>query len=111
MVIDMSIKETGISEARLKISNFVTRFPNEVAKALVKEAELTMTESKRECPVDTGALRASGFVESPVITSKRVSIKLGYGGKSVKINPKTRELTTSYGIKVHENAAVPHRVG
>jgi hypothetical protein len=87
------------------------RFPRETAAALKKEAEITMTESKLEVPVDTGSLRNSGFVQAPKMFNNNISVKLGYGGVATKVNPKTGELTTQYAIQVHEDLSVRHRVG
>ena len=100
---DIEIKVTGVEEALKRLQWFISNFPTEVAGELYTEAELTMTESKRECPVDTGALRSSGFVEHPVITTNNISCKLGYGGVAAKINPKTNESTDNYAITVHEH--------
>jgi len=111
MKIDMSIKETGIKEAQLRIEYFRANYPSKVATALKKEAELTMTESKREVPVDTGSLRNSGFVEAPKISLNNISVKMGYGGVATKVNPKTGQLTTVYAITVHEDMETRHRVG
>jgi hypothetical protein len=110
-IINLTVKETGITEAQRKINYFLMRFPKDTAAAVKKEGELTMTESKLEVPVDTGALRNSGFVEQPKITNNNISVKLGYGGVATKINPKTKELTTQYAIKVHEDLFVHHRIG
>lgn len=77
-----------------------------------QEAELIMTDSKEQCPVDTGALRSSGYVDGDVtVTGSNVSIKLGYGGVATQVNSKTGEPTTSYALQVHENLESHHPVG
>lgn len=68
--------------------------PNALAKALFKEGEQIMAKSKRLVPVDTGALRASGHVQPPVIVGKKVSVTLGYGGAAAP-----------YAVFVHEKPA------
>ncbi|MFA5037888.1 MAG: hypothetical protein WC479_12025 [Candidatus Izemoplasmatales bacterium] len=107
----LDVRVTGIDTIRRRLDFFVTRFPNEVAAALKQEAELTMTESKREVPVDTGSLRNSGFVEEPRINGKNISIKLGYGGVATKVNPTSGEVTTTYAVIVHEDMTANHTVG
>ena len=99
---DIEIRVTGVDEALARMKWLIQHFPNEVAGEVYTEAELTMTESKRECPVDTGALRDSGFVEAPKITSNNISVTLGYGGVAAKINPKTGQSSDNYAIIVHE---------
>jgi hypothetical protein len=111
MNISVNVKETGTQEAINKLSSFIRLYPREVAGGLKEEGELTMTESKKECPVDTGALRSSGHVEAPIISGEKISVKLGYGGIATKINPKSGLPTTSYAIKVHEELGVHHKVG
>jgi len=107
----LDVRVTGIDTIRRRLDFFCTRFPNEVAAALKQEAELTMTESKREVPVDTGSLRNSGFVEEPRINGKQISVKLGYGGVATKVNPKNGEVTTTYAVIVHEDLSAHHAVG
>lgn len=65
---------------------------SDLADALYLEAELIMTDSKQNfVPVDSGVLRNSGTVKKPVITSKDVTVVLGYGGPAA-----------SYAVVVHE---------
>jgi len=62
-----------------------------VKRAMNEQAERTMTRSKNDyCPVDTGALRASGQVDTEAQGSV-VTSELGYGGESAP-----------YAIYVHE---------
>lgn len=107
----LDVQVRGLSQARNRLEYFRKTFPNEVAAALKTEAELTMTESKREVPVDTGALRDSGFVDEPKISANNISVKLGYGGVATKVNPKSGEITTTYAVIVHENMKAHHVVG
>ncbi len=61
-------------------------------RALSQLAEETMTESKANyCPVDTGALRASGHVKPPEVGGGNISVELGYGGAAAP-----------YALYVHE---------
>ena len=69
--------------------------------AIFQEAEAVMTISKEQyVPVDTGALRASGFVQLPVYTGKVASVTLGFGGPSAP-----------YAVIVHEDLTKRHPVG
>lgn len=62
-------------------------------RSLFESAENIMAISKEQyVPVETGTLRASGFVQPPDITGKSVSVYLGYGGAAAP-----------YALAVHEN--------
>jgi len=71
-----------------------------VAKAFYREGEELIAEAKEEVPVDTGALRASGFVEAPEIQGNTVTVRCGFGGPA-----------TEYAFWVHERLDVYHPVG
>lgn len=64
---------------------------------LFNEAELMMTHAKRNTPVATGRLRASGRVEAPKIAGTMVIVELGFH--------------TNYAVYVHENMSARHVVG
>lgn len=61
--------------------------------AVVLEGERIMAESKGECPVDTGALRASGNVSQ----EEEGTVTLGY--------------PLDYAVYVHENLSAIHPTG
>ena len=82
-----------------------------LGRALYTEGEQIMSASKPLVPVDTGALRASGYVEQPAISEDKVTVELGYGGPAAQQNPKSGESTDGYAIYVHENLEAHHRVG
>lgn len=82
-----------------------------LGKALYGEAQGIMAASEPLVPVDTGALRSSGYVTPPEEDGDRVVVYLGYGGPAAKINPKTLESTDGYAIYVHENLEAHHPVG
>ena len=71
-----------------------------VGGVLYREAEAIMTESKTQCPVDVGTLRASGHVQDPVSSGGQVIVTLGYGGPAVP-----------YAIVQHEAMNFQHTVG
>jgi hypothetical protein len=84
-----------------KLMAMTASTPAVLLQTLVSEAETIMTASKEQyVPVDTGALRASGFVEPPIPTAMGASITLGFGGPSAP-----------YAVIVHEDLTKRHRVG
>lgn len=82
-----------------------------LGKALYREAVGIMAESQPLVPVDTTALRSSGYVAEPVQEGTTVRVEFGYGGPAAKINPKTGESTDAYALMVHENLEAFHKVG
>lgn len=90
----------GSKEMQERIRRIAKAFPDRVAAALYQEAQIEMTESKRRVPVDTGTLRASGFVAEPVRKGRNISVTLSYGGAA-----------EDYAIPVHENLEAFHRIG
>jgi Bacteriophage protein of unknown function (DUF646). len=71
-----------------------------LAAALYQEGEGLIAEAKQETPVDTGALRASGYVAQPVTENSKVTVQVGFGG-----------IAAPYAVFVHENAEANHPVG
>lgn len=91
---------TGLSQVMDALSAFGDRAPRELARALHREAERIMRTSKQEVPVDTGALRDSGYVEPATITAAGVEVILGYGGAAIP-----------YALRQHEELSYAHTVG
>lgn len=89
--------------------------------ALRAEAENIMTESKRQVPVDTGALRSTGHVEQPTRGGSRLSVILAYGGPAgaggavtpgySKKTKRVAEDPVGYAVYVHEDLEAHHTVG
>jgi hypothetical protein len=72
-----------------------------VGPALYTAAQKVMTESKQSfVPVDTGALRSSGYVREPTYTGTATKVELGFGGPAAP-----------YAVYVHENMHAHHNVG
>ena len=72
-----------------------------LAFGLRAEGESIMGVSKRErVPVDTGALRASGYVEAPITVGSDVIVVLGFGGSA-----------EPYALVQHEEESYRHTVG
>jgi len=70
---------------------------NEVASSAYTWSGTVMNESKRECPVDKGFLRASGVVGEPRVASDGFAITLEY--------------PMEYAVYVHENLEANHPNG
>jgi hypothetical protein len=54
--------------------------PHMIPAILYDAASKIMADSAREVPVETGTLRASGFVQKPVSDGGGWSVTMGYGG-------------------------------
>lgn len=98
----MSLKVVGVEKAIANIDRFKRAVPQAVWSAYIVEAEELLTESKRECPVDTGNLRASGHADYGLAPSSvsDINIKVGYGGPAA-----------AYALIQHENLEFNHTVG
>jgi hypothetical protein len=57
------------------------RIADATAEALWQELRLTLNESQRRVPVDTGYLRGSGYVAEPVALGDRVIGSVGYSAE------------------------------
>ncbi len=67
-----------------------------LAKGLYAEANAAFNESQILVPVDTSALKGSGHVSLPKVTTDSVEVTIAYGGPA-----------TSYAIHVHERIFAP----
>ena len=106
-----TVTVTGLKEAILKMVNAVKQMGPILEKDLVDGANEIMAESKLEVPTDTGSLRESGFVELVARGGITTSVKIGYGGAHVVINPNTGQPTTKYALIVHEDLHAKHERG
>lgn len=82
-----------------------------LGKHLYREGLGILASSQGLVPVDTNALRSSGYVTEPVRDINMLSVFIGYGGPAAKINVKTGQSTDGYAILVHENLEAFHKVG
>lgn len=78
----------GVQEAIKQARALAKDMPRKALRGAVRWAEKTMTVSKGECPVLTGALRNSGHVE---VDEKKMSVSLLYGGPSAPYAAKQHE--------------------
>ena len=88
----LNVVITGTDALHQSLVALVKQIPDRLAAALYAEAELTMTEAKKLCPVDTGRLRDSGVVFPPEVKSNAVEVTMGFGGPA-----------SAYALSVHEN--------
>jgi hypothetical protein len=96
----ISVEVTGLDKLIENLQQYGQKALQAIGAEMFIEAEATMTESKQEVPVDTGALRASGTVLLPVITAQDVVVEMGYGGPAV-----------NYAVFVHEDLTKHHPTG
>lgn len=90
----------NLSQFNQALARLDARVLPAAAGALYREAERIMTVSKGRTPVRTGALRASSFVELPVILGRTITVTMGAGGPSAP-----------YATFVHEMVQLHHTVG
>ena len=94
MALTIKARIRGSKALQRELKKRAREAPKALAGALFIEAERIMGKSKRLVPVDTGALRASGHVQLPKISGKKVRVVLGYGGAAAP-----------YAVFVHERPA------
>ena len=94
MALRITARLRGSAALRRELKRRGSAAQKALARALFQEGEQIMGKSKRLVPVDTGALRASGHVQLPVIRGKKVTVVLGYGGAAAP-----------YAVFVHEKQA------
>jgi hypothetical protein len=78
---------------------------------LYKEGQGILASSQGLVPVDTTALKSSGYVTEPERKGDQLEVLIGYGGPAAQINIKTGESTDGYALYVHENLEAHHPVG
>ena len=71
-----------------------------LGKAIFKQANVVLNESKELVPVDNGDLKKSGKVENPKITATNIEVEISYGGDA-----------RAYAWIVHEDPNAQHKDG
>jgi len=103
----------GGAEVVAKLKKVIDKFPDRVAAALYREAQIEVTEMKRRCPVDTrpnqyyprqtaphpGNLRNSIHAEEPERKGRIISVTVATGQQA------------PYAVFVHEDSDAFHPVG
>jgi hypothetical protein len=59
-----------------------------------------LSEAKKECPVDTGIMKNSGYVTLPQVSGNNVVVECGFGGAS-----------KAYVVRQHEDVTLNHPGG
>lgn len=77
-----------------RLNQLIVEYPSRVSQAVWYELAKVMNESKKLCPVDTGALRGSGHVPEPEVSEGNIRATLGY--------------SEAYAWWVHENLLAHH---
>ncbi len=94
-------KVTGLDGLNAAFEIHREQTVRKLAAGLYQEAEQIMGLAKEKyVPVDLGPLRASGYVELPIIKGDQVSVVLGFGGPSAP-----------YALTQHENMDFNHTTG
>ena len=83
-----------LADALKRIPSHMT---NILEKSLYEEANVIFNESQKLVPVDTGALKTSGFVHAPRRENNRVFVRVTYGGSAAH-----------YALYVHETLYARH---
>lgn len=91
---------SGLNDVKKELRNASKRWQNGVATGLYMAGGNIMTRSKRLVPVDLGALKNSGYVTLPVMSSHQITIEMGYGGPA-----------SDYAIRQHEDLTLNHPEG
>jgi hypothetical protein len=80
-------------------------------EAIGKVGQIIIERSNEQAPMDTGTLRASGFVGRISRRTGEARVRVGYGGRNDKVNPKTGRPASAYVVYVHENLSAIHPIG
>ena len=102
------VQVTGLEETKHVFQQLAMMAPRALARGMYVEGEKIMTASKKEVPVDTGALMGTGRVIPPDPTAAEPEVKIVYGGPSGVTNPRTGEYV-GYALWVHERLDQYHK--
>jgi len=93
----LSVEVKGLDKVVNNIKNLTGDIQQNLVGILYQEGEGLISEAKEEVPVDTGALRASGYVRWPEYQGNTVTVQVGFGGAAAP-----------YALIVHENLEAHH---
>ena len=105
----LTVKVKGVNATLKEIRRLAKVYPQSALRALYRQGELVMTDSKRTyVPVDQGPLRASGHV-----VAEKMTVTLGFGGPAGIGNQggESNEDRVGYAIVQHEVLTYDHTVG
>lgn len=100
----------GVNKIIARMETLEQALINFTEHALEQEAKDTIEEARPMVPMDTGALRSSGFVEEPERHVSQVNVTAGYGRDDV-INPIHGNPTSNYAWDQHETMEYYHDDG
>jgi hypothetical protein len=97
-----SIRLKGLPELLAKYVALAVADPwtKAAARVLYRRGTRVLEVAQRLAPVDTGALRSSGFVELPDVRGGGVKVVIGFGGAAAP-----------YALIVHEDLSSRHTTG
>lgn len=107
----LTVKIGGIGGFITRLTNLETAASRQAREAVRAAAELVMSRSIPQVPVDTGALRDSNYIEDVASDKREARVTFGYGGPNIQTNPKTGKPTTDYYLYVHERLDLHHPHG
>jgi hypothetical protein len=92
---DMTVTVTGLDQFAAAVRRIGQQLPGAVGDQLKTELRGVLAASQQLVPVDTGALKESGFVDDPAVSGGHVVDRIGYD--------------TPYALQQHElNYRHPH---
>ena len=115
---DIEMKIINLDKVTRLLQKIGEKVRDHIGTALYREAERIMTASKKQVPVDTGALRSTGHIREPEVSGNMVSVVLGYGGPAgAGLKPRKGKRSkrvidnVGYAVYVHEKLNAKHHVG
>lgn len=90
----------GLADVIAAMKRIDQRVDRAIGAGLFVAGNIIMTDAKERVPVDTGSLRASGYVTLPRKEAGDIVVEAGFGGPSAE-----------YAVPVHERTEVRHEVG
>jgi hypothetical protein len=94
----IKVKIKGMKELRAELKRMKLLVGQATARAVYVAGNEVMTEAKSRSPVDTGVMRASGYVTIPDAANPKVEV--GFGGAA-----------EAYVLRQHEHTEYRHEVG
>jgi len=95
----VAFKLDGDTQMVAKLKGTRDRIQQAVAAGVYQAANAVMTNAKQRAPLDTGVLRASGYVTLPQV-GPRPRCEVGFGGAA-----------SAYALIQHERTEYHHEVG
>lgn len=94
------IQVSGLSDVAAVLAAGQKNILHATKQALYAEAQVVLSESKRQVPFRYGALSGSGMVHQPYSVGNKAAVEISYGGAAV-----------DYAFVQHENLNFRHAPG